>query len=207
MTGRKLRTDIAKSRFDDFIERITSRIGKIAALVVAIGGLAVAAVTQSESIRAKLVAIGWYAPQPCVRIDSATFPETVKLSEWDRMKVNLQGRNNCATVLGLYVTFFRDMHNKELFVLRVPHGDFPECKGLAADLEPKCWNPKKPIVIGKGKWSWDVPLPPMERLSNPQRVERILVSWSVRDYDEPTKPAILADTAAIMVQSDAGNTM
>ena len=204
MTKRQKNNEAAKSGFDVFMERITGRVGKITALVAALGGLVIAGLTQSDQIRAKLVSTGWYTPRPCVSIDTTAFPATVKLSEWDNTTVTLHGSKNCTTDLGLYVAFLRDIRNDQLFVVRPPRGNYKECNALRSDLFPNCWDFKKPLVNGKGEWSWNVPLPPLERLSDPHRVEKILVSWSVRDYDDPNKSPILADTAAITVQSEDG---
>ena len=47
-----------------------------------------------------------------------------------------------------------------------------------------------------------MPLPPLDRLADPQPSERVLISWSVRNYDDPSKPAILADTAVIVIEDE-----
>jgi hypothetical protein len=204
MIARKTKTEPTKSAFD-FVDLITGRIGKITGLVVAIGGLAVGALTQSEQILNKLTALGLYTPPPCAQVDPLIIPATVKYSEWDNMKIKLKGRNNCLTSLGLYVTFVRRTASEPRYVLRVPHDDLPECKGLAPLQEPKCWDPKKPISIAKGDWEWDVLPPPLRQLSDPRRIEKISMTWAVYDFDAPTKPPIRVDTATIEVHNDAGN--
>jgi hypothetical protein len=204
MTERKNRVEPTKSAFD-FVDLITGRIGKITALVVAIGSLAVGALTQWETFIGKLVEMGLYTRPPCVQVNPLMIPATVKYSEWDNMKIQLKGRTNCSTPLGLYVTFVRRTASEPRFVLRVPHEDLPECKGLAPLQEPKCWDPRKPISIGKGDWEWDVRPPPLAQLSDPRRIEKISMTWAVHDYDAPTKPPIRVDTATIEVHSEAGS--
>ena len=204
MTPRKKDTEPTKGAFD-FVDLITGRIGKITALVTAIGGLALLILTQSEQILNKLTALGLYTPPPCAQVDPLIIPATVKYSEWDNMKIKLKGRNNCLTSLGLYVTFVRRTASEPRYVLRVPHDDLPECKGLAPLQEPKCWDPKKPISIAKGDWEWDVLPPPLRQLSDPRRIEKISMTWAVYDFDAPTKPPIRVDTATIEVHNDAGN--
>jgi hypothetical protein len=204
MTERKQKVEPTKSAFD-FVDLITGRIGKIAGLVGAIGGLAVLILHQSEQILGVLEALHLYTRPPCVQVDPLMIPATVKYSEWDNMKIKLKGRNNCSTSLGLYVTFVRRTTSEPRFVLRVPHDDLPECKGLAPLQEPKCWDPKKPVSIAKGDWEWDVLPPPLRQLSDPHRIEKISMTWAVHDFDAPTKPPIRVDTATIEVHNDAGN--
>jgi hypothetical protein len=187
-----------------FVEVLTGRIGKITGLVTTIGGLALLILTQSEQILNKLTALRLYTPLPCVQVEPLMVPATVKYSEWDRMKLKLKGRNNCSAPLGLFVTFVPRSVSEARFVVRVPHEDLPECKGRAP-LEPKCWDPKKPVSSGKGDWEWEVLPPPLAQLSDPRRIEKISITWYVYDYDAPTKPAIRVDSATIEVHNDAGN--
>lgn len=202
MTKGRKAGEPAKSA-SDFVDLISGRIGKITALVVAIGSLAVGALTQWEKVIDKLVEAGVYTRPSCVLVYPLVFPATVKYSEWDSMKMKLKGRNNCSTSPGLYVTFVRRSTSEPRFVLRVPHEDLPECKGLAPLQVPKCWDPKKPIRNGKGDWEWDVLAPPLTRLSDPRRTEKVSLTWAVYDFDAPTKPAIRVDSAEIEVQNDA----
>ena len=204
MTEQKKETEPTKGAFD-FIDLITGRIGKITALLTALGGLALLILTQSEQILNKLTALGLYTPPPCVQVDPLMIPATVKYSEWDNMNMKLKGRNNCSTPLGLYVTFVRRTGVEPRFVLRVPHDDWPQCKGLTALQEPKCWDPKKPVSRGKGDWVWDIPPPPLVQLSDPRRIEKITINWTVYDYDSPTKPAFGTGNATIEVHNDPGN--
>jgi hypothetical protein len=197
--------DVVANRFDLFIERITGRVAKITGLVTAIGGLLVVGIHKSDDLLGQLAAHGLYAARPCVTIDTSAFPATVKLSDWNNTTVRLHGTKNCATDVGLYVTFLRDFHDDQLFVMRPPRGNFSECNAFRSDLYPNCWDWRKPLVKGKGEWTWNVPLPPLERLRDPRAVETIQVSWSVRDYDNPNKSPILADTAAILVSNDGSH--
>jgi hypothetical protein len=197
MTGRKGAFDV--------VDLVTGRIGKITALITAVGGLLLLILNQSEQIRGKLISLNLYTPLECVQVDRLMMPDTVKYSEWDSMKIKLKGRNNCGAPLGLYVTFVRRAASEPRFVLRAPHEDLPECKGLALSQEPKCWDQKKPVSIGKGDWEWDVLPPPLAQLSDPRRIEKFAITWSVYDYDAPTKPAIRIDTATIGIHNDAGS--
>jgi hypothetical protein len=204
MTERKEEAEPTKGAFG-FVDVITGRIGKIAGLVAAIGALAVGILTQGEQIYDKLVKNRLYTPLPCVQVAALMIPATVKYSEWDNMNFKLKGRNNCSTPLGLYVTFVRRIGDEPRFVLKIPHEDLPECKGLTSLQEPKCWDPKKPVSIGKGDWEWDVLPPPLAQLSDPRPIEKITINWTVYDYDSPTKPAFGTGNATIEVHNDAGN--
>ena len=118
MTPRKKDTESTKSAFD-FVDLITGRIGKITALLTAIGGLALLVLTQSEQILNKAIALGLYKLPPCVEVEPLMIPATVKYSEWDSMRLKLKGRNNCSTPLGLFVTFVPRSSSEARFVLRV----------------------------------------------------------------------------------------
>lgn len=190
----------------DWIELVTGRIGKITALVGAIGGLLLLILTQIDKIQNEAVRVGLYSPRPCVEVnaDHVVFPKTVKYSEWDNMRIRLKGRNNCNRPLGLYVTFVRRTASEPRFILRVPHEELPECRGKAPLQEPKCWDPKKPVAIAKGDWEWATLPPPLSQLSDPRSIETISVTWEVRDYDEPTKPPIAVGSVPIEVTYDKG---
>jgi hypothetical protein len=203
MTPRKKDTGPTRSAFD-FVDLITGRIGKITALLTAIGGLALLILTQSEQILNKAIALGLYKLRPCAQVEPLEIPATVKYSEWDNMKLKLKGRNNCSTPLGLFVTFVPRSTSEARFVLRVPHEDLPECKGRAPQ-EPRCWDPKKPVSSGKGNWEWEVLPPPLAQLSDPRRIEKISITWYVYDYDAPTKSAIRVGSATIEVHNDRGS--
>jgi hypothetical protein len=203
MTPRKKDTEPTKGAFD-FVDLITGRIGKITALLTAIGGLALLVLTQSEQILNKAIALGLYKLPPCVEVEPLMIPATVKYSEWDSMRLKLKGRNNCSTPLGLFVTFVPRSSSEARFVLRVPHEDLPECKGRAPQ-EPRCWDPKKPVSSGKGNWEWEVLPPPLAQLSDPRRIEKISITWYVYDYDAPTKSAILVGNSTIEVHNDGAN--
>jgi hypothetical protein len=193
------------SMVDKLVDVLTARVTKITGLIVAIGGLTAALVQQFPNIISLLIALGILAPLPCVQVVSTKFPDSVNLSEWDNAKVEVRGRNNCNTELGLYLVFIRDSKNERLFTITARHSEFPECRTLASDAEPKCWDPKKPVRIGKGEWSYGVPLPHIERVGNPQRLEKILMGWYLHDYDAPAKAAIAVDTVTIVVHNDADN--
>ncbi len=204
MTERKTKTEPTKSAFD-FVDLITGRIGKITGLVVAIGGLAVAALTQWESVIDKLVELGWYTRTECLQVDPPIFPATVVYSAWDNvMKMELKGRATCSNPPGLYVTFIPTRVKTESPLrLRVLHEELTECKGVLASFqEPRCWDPKIPVASGKGPWNWVVHLPPLERVNDPPSVEQIWIEWAVYKSDAPNKP-ILSDKAQVEVRSPA----
>ncbi len=203
MTRRKEDTGPTKGAFD-FVDLITGRIGKITALLTAIGGLVLLILTQSEQVLNKLTAMSLYTPLACVQVEPLMIPATVKYSEWESMKLKLKGRNNCSTPFGLFVTFVPRSASETGFVVRVPHEDLPECKGRAPQ-EPRCWDPKKPVSSGKGDWEWEVLPPRLARMSDPRRIEKISITWYVYDYDAPTKPAIRVGSATIEVHNDGGS--
>jgi hypothetical protein len=186
-----------KNKFDYFTDLFSKRISKITLLVTLIGGLAYEIANQWERIYRKAVEIGLYTPPPCAEVVALKTPDKVKYSEWDDMTFEVEGRSNCSTPLGLYVTFVRRSATEPRFVLKVPHEDLPECKGSSSFQEPKCWDPKKPVSTGKGPWNWRVPSPPLVLLSEPVPNEKVIISWAVYDYDTPTKPAIGTGNATI----------
>jgi hypothetical protein len=200
MTRKKTKAGDPAPASGTLIERMTDQINRIRLLIAALTALAAAGYVAREKL-AGLLDIGPRSPSSCVQVNPATFPKELRLEEWGDTPIRLNGRNECPVEFGLYVTFRREFAaDQQLFALSSPHADLPECKGLSSDLVPACWNSKKPIRRGKGEWQWDVRLPPLEPLRDPGIGERIRLSWAVRDYDDPTKPAIVADTAAIVVQ-------
>jgi hypothetical protein len=182
-----------------FVERMTEDVKKVTLLIAAVGALA-GAVYATREKWSQLLTI-WQRPSgSCVRVDTPSFPDMVKLSEWDNARIKLSGRNECPAEFGLYVTFRRHLTDQPLFVVKSPHADLSECKGLSSELVPECWDFKKPITRDKGEWKWEVQLPPIERLRDFGVHERLQVSWTVRNFDDPKKPAIVADTTTIEVQ-------
>ncbi len=204
MTQPKKKTNVPKGGADTFLGRITDRVKMYTALVVAIGALATALTSQYDNLRIWIK--GWYTPPPCLLIDSPIFPETVKLSEWDSTKVTLHGHQNCQSAVGLYMTFWPRTSNGQLFTIEPPRESFKECRDLGANLYPECWEYQKPIVSKNGEWSWNVRLPRLHRVSDPSSEDKIFISWSVRDYDDPNKPAMMAGSSAVItVLNDMGN--
>jgi hypothetical protein len=199
MTPRKKDTEPTKAAFE-FVDLITGRIGKIGGLLIAVGVI----LTQSELIRNKITALGLYTPSPCVQAEPLIMPATVKYSEWDSMKLKLKGRNNCSTPFGLFVTYIPRSASETNFVVKVPHESLPECTGRAQQ-EPKCWDGKRPVSSGKGDWEWEFLPPPLARLSDPRRIEKISIAWYVYDYDAPAKSAILVGNSTIEVHNDGAN--
>jgi hypothetical protein len=195
-----------KKRAFDFFDKITKRIGKIKALVVIVGALVVAVLTYARQITTILKDMGIYTPPPCVEVVEVVIPPTIKYSEWEHMKITLKGRNNCSNQIGLYVSFLPQASSERRIVLRGPHEDYAECRLIASSREPKCWDPKKPIITGKGKWEWNVPPPHLEKLADPLPIEKISFNWYVYDFDAPDKPAIQTGTAIIEVQNDTTKT-
>jgi hypothetical protein len=193
--------DGQQTRGSDWLDVVTGRIGKVSALVAAVGGLVVLVLNQSAQIHEKLVAMKILSAPPCVEISRVVIPPTVRYSEWDNMRIKVEGRNNCDEPLGLYVTFLPRTAENPSFRLRVPHEDDPDCSGTPAVLEPKCWDPKKPVAIRKGEWQWEMLPPPLESLSDSWSTDTISVSWEVRDYDDPQRP-IATDSAQIAVTND-----
>jgi hypothetical protein len=204
MTPRKKGTRPAKGAFD-IVDLITGRIGKITALVTAIGGLAFVILTQSEQIASKLTALGLYTPRPCVEIRRMIVPKEIQYSDWkkNKMKITIEGRNNCEAQLGIYLTYMRDKNSESLFDLKVPYDDWEECKGSNKALlqERICWETKKPLRRGKGDWVWNVVLPDLEQIGA-RPVEPVRIKFEVNDYDDPTR-IYWSETVPIEVRNDA----
>lgn len=180
------------------VDVITGWLLSIKGLMVAIGGAVLVALTLWPQITGKLADLG-YTPAPCLQVDPPMFPATVEYTEWDHTTIKLKGRNNCSKTPGLYVTF-APRTGKSLLRLRLPHEELAECKGLFLQ-EPTCWDTKK--NFDKGDWEWNVLLPPLVRVDDPPRVEKIWITWAVYDSDAPTKPPILTDNAPVEVRNPA----
>jgi len=188
--------------FDAVMNRLTGRAAKVTAMVVTLGTLATTIGTQYELIKKVFPSLFPVAPRSCVTVTSPAFPLKVKLSEWDDTSFRIRGTSNCTEDIGLYVTFFRDFRSADLFRLESPRADFKECKELRADFYPNCWHYKRPLVRGKGDWSWEVPLPELTPLRDPRPVDTLFINWSVRNYDDPNKPPLAGETAKVTIEAD-----
>jgi hypothetical protein len=214
MTEQKKKTEPAKSA--DFIDLITGRIGKITALVAAVGVLVLMILnksdlilSKSEQVLGKLAALGLYTRAPCVQVDAFIIPATVKYKEWENMTIKINGHNNCSITLDGYVTFDRRTETGPWLIrFRLPHEELPECRRQALQVplqEPTSWDAMIPIWIGKGNWHWDLRAPPIEPMSDPRRVEKIAITWRLHNYDTPTNNPIWVRDSVTEVQNDAGD--
>jgi len=205
MTPRKKVTKPVKGAFD-IVDLITGRIGKITALITAIGGLAFVILSQSEQIFDKLTALGLYTPRPCVEVERLIVPKKIEYSEWkkNKMKITIEGRNNCEAQLGIFLTYMRDKDSESLFDLKAPYDEWEECKGSNKALlqERICWATKKPLRHGKGAWQWNVVLPDLEQIGA-RPVEPVRIKFEVNDFDDPSK-TYWSETIPIEVRNDSG---
>lgn len=200
MSARKTK-DERKSGGTDWIDVATGRVGKITAFFTTLGALVLVLLNQSEQIQKKVTAM--LAPRQCVEVSKVVVPRTIEYSEWDKMRIQITGRNNCDETLGLYVTFQGRVSSEPRFRLRPPYEDLPECGGGEPVQLPKCWDRKKPVAIGKGEWGWEVLPPPLVQLNDPTPTARISVTWDVRNVDQPDKPPLASDSAQIEVTNKA----
>jgi len=200
MANSENKPEPTKSSFDAVLDLLTGRIGKITALLGAVAALLVMVFDTGKKTIDKITASMTQAP--CLVVTQSSIPAKVKYSEWDGTKFKLKGHNSCSSEPGLYVTFLRRSASETRFIVGIPHDDLPQCKGLTPIHEQACWGRKKPVIIGKGDWDWDVLLPPLTRLTNPRGTEKVLITWEVRDMDNPTKPPIFVDSATIEIQND-----
>jgi len=200
MTGRKKKDEPAKSSFDFVVDLITSRIKLITGLVSAIALLVLGVLNYWKDIKDKV-----RPARPCVEVKSLTVPPKIIYSDWKKnnMKITITGKNNCEAQLGLYLTYMRANDSESMFNLRVPYGDWEECKGVNKNLlqERICWETKKPLRQGKGDWEWEVTLPELEQVGA-RPIERIRLKFEVKDYDDPTK-SYWSKPELIEVQNDA----
>jgi len=174
----------------DWLDMLTGRIGKIAALVTAVGGLILLIISQVKEITKEGA---WLAslfprssPAACLEVKSIDLPETLAYDKWDGKNVVIRGTNTCERTIGLYVAYPpRGATGEVRYVLRVPREEQPKCKGGAAVREPDCWDPQKPIA--RGDWTWQTYLPPLARLvdASAGEPEKLFVTMEVRNSDEP----------------------
>lgn len=215
MTEQKKKVQPTKGGFG-FIDLLTGRIGKATALVAAVGGLVLMILNKSElilgksdQVLGKLAAMGLYTRAPCVQVDEFMIPATVKYKEWENMTIKLNGHNNCSITLDGYVTFDRRTDaGSRLIRFRLPHEDLPECRRQALQVplqEPTCWDAMIPILIGKGKWQWDLRPPPLETLSDPRQIGKIAITWRLHNYDSPTNKPMWVRDSVTEVQNDPGD--
>ena len=189
-----------KAGATDWIEVVTGRVGKITALLTALGGLLVVVLNQSDQFLKKLRTMELFPSYSCVEIDKVVIPQTVEYSEWENMRIGIGGRNNCKESLGLYVTFQERVSNEPRFRLRAPYEGQGGCGSESVQL-PGCWDYKKPVAVGK--WGWEVLPPPMTQLNNPVPTAKITVRWDVRNVDQPDKHPLASDSAQIEVTNKA----
>jgi hypothetical protein len=200
MTRRRGGIEAPASPPGGFIERLTKGVERIRLLIVAVTGLVAVLAPIVYFGREELGLLVRPPSGPCVLVDSASFPAELSLREWEDTRISLKGRNRCPAEFGLYVTFRREFTSQPLFVVRSPHADLPECKGLSSDHLPACWSSKKPVPSVDGQWAWQVLLPPLELLPDPRVGERIRLRWAVWDYDHPSQRAIHDETAEIQLR-------
>jgi hypothetical protein len=201
-------------RKKDALDFLTGKVGKIAALILAL----TLVVTNLETLVSKVQVFAKKhfseevvpvppapLPQSCVEIYKVDYPEEIAYSEWDDHFIRVTGRNNCKKDLGLYLTFTHRVGTEPpRVVLRSPFADtHPDCTGASALSLPKCWDQNNNIKVVEGRGQWDAPLPPASRLGSFE-TERLMFRLEVYDLDAPNSEAVWKNTVAITIRDDAG---
>jgi hypothetical protein len=174
-------------------ESLVERINKYKLLMVAIGGVVVAVLTQLTSgIEAAKSLIDKFADStstapaptvPCVVANKPVIPP-VKASEWESTRFRLSGQNSCVFRQGVYVTFQRNQAKDPR--VRAPRFDREGCDRGEPVTKVECgW--RREIPLPKGPWEIDVALPPLERLNNAPPKEIVELVIEIRDLENPNK--------------------
>lgn len=198
MAEEKTSTEEAR-RSNPILDAITSRIGKIVALITAV--VALLTVAQQMLGGTQKLAEIWSAfrsvPEgECFTAELNVEPTDVPLGKWNSVKFHLTGSNRCRANLAVHVAFKAQSGN---LVVSPPFKspDQPMCTGYE---NPDCWEVKS---LDKGKavdWVLTPPrLEPLGRLSDPVK---IAINWMV--FNTETKKQVRAGKAEITVQPDAG---
>jgi hypothetical protein len=188
----------------DLLDVLTSRVGKITALVGAIGGLVVGAnqlISKSDTKGStNPVALVHKAEtgdskppvlSDCFRRDMIVEPKTVAISKWDSMMLKWTGQNDCPTTFSgnAYVTFKIKANDR---VRIMP--PYEEC----VSNDPSCWQP---VSIDRGNVAGEVMSPRLYLISKPLGAPVDLgISWVV--YNLEDKKQLRAGTVKITLLDD-----
>ena len=188
-------------------DSISTGLNRFKTWILAITGVVVAVITLLSTVLDKGTPVvekitGFFQTRPeaqeaCVVINTPVIPP-VKLSEWEETRIVLEGRNNCSVRRGVYVTFQRGRANGPR--VRPPRFDKEGCDRGEPVTKTECWTQKIPVE--KGPWEIKVPLPPLERLTNPAPRETILLTVEVRDLENPDKLPEWSHLATIEQRND-----
>lgn len=198
MTDEKENSGFKKSSWG-FLDVITGRIGKIAALITAVVIL-LGAVEKFFNVWSNLFGIGSEEaprvevhPEPKTLMDcfklEMSYPKTVPISKWDSMDLVLTGRNDCQQPLDVHVAF-KTASNR----IRIESA-FSECLELS---NPACWEEK---ILEPGDLRWKVTPPRLTPLKIPLGGPvKININWVI--YNAVTKNRLGADTAQLQLVDD-----
>jgi len=186
----------------DLLDVLTSRVGKITALIGAITGLVVGAnqfIPKSCTVDLKTLVglveeVKREAPKSptlpdCFRHDMIVEPKTVAISKWDSMMLKWTGQNDCPTTLNAYVTFKIKANNR---VRIMP--PYEDC----VSNDPSCWQS---VSIDRGNVAGEVWSPRLYPLSKPLGEPVDLgISWVI--YNVEDKKQLRTGTVKITLQDD-----
>ncbi len=190
-----------------WMDVLTGRIGKAAALVAALAALAagLANLAGLFNIMPKappkpppappaLSAGQSPAPPPqervaatadsnCLTVDEPRFPDRLVYSngEWEQEpRIKLSGRNDCNPNVGLFLIVTSTRTG--LYMLE-PRGVTAVCEKPSVN-KMDCWEFKIPVDLGKN-WTWEARFPAGTPNNDKRRVGRISVNYEVRRTDLP----------------------
>ena len=177
----------------DFVGMITGRIGKITGLILALVGL-LAAIENSFKIGSTILEKfkSEDSGKSCFQA-TMKYPNRVSVSKWGKMRISLEGSNECSERLAVHVVF----KARQLAKVKVssPFLDCPK----PGDFGPGCWEQKS---IETGKVNATFMAPHLEVLKKPlgEPVE-IYINWIV--YNVNTKEQLYAGIAKIELEDDS----
>lgn len=179
-----------KQASSDLLGKITGRIGKVIALIVAFGTL-LGAIEHFFETGSSLIARFKTdkSLKDCFRAEMK-YPKTVSISGWRSMPLSLTGRNSCREKLGIHIAF----KTKRLAMVAF-ESPVSDCRDL---VNPDCWE-EKSIETGDVN---EMFIPPhLQVLKKPlgEPVD-ININWVV--YNVETRKQLDSGAAQIQLTDD-----
>ena len=174
----------------DLMGRVTGRIGKVRALIVALVTLLVA-IGYFFDIGSNLIARfeTEESAKDCFKANM-NYPETVSVSKWSSMRLSLTSRNRCREKLGVHLAFKTKNLAKVAFESPVS-----DCRDL---VDPNCWEER---FIEIGEVNEEFKPPDLKVLKRPlgEPVD-IYINWVV--YNVETRMQLHSGAAQIQLTDD-----
>ena len=174
-----------------FLDLVTGKIGKISALIVAVGAL----LTGAEKVFKIFGGVDPKGPTEVVKLKDCfeadlTYPKEVSFNGWSSMSLRMSGANDCGETLIGHVAFKAPRATS----LRILAPFAPE-GGDCTLANPDCWES---ITFTSGPVDYRVSVPELKRLGALTRAVPIDINWIVYSDNK----SILSGKARITVLAD-----